>query len=184
MLSDMRQYLSGLNVDVDQKRYAMNFCKKMQYLDELRDIAVQDTNNHVCTGYGNVNSQICFVFTDKKTYDIIKPIINEILEKFHINLWNIYITFINKTQNEYSKKYSFLANEINAIGANLVFVFDKDNAAYNEIINAFNIRNITLPEKHFFIDMQKIISTETEDRKMLWSFFKYLINYKEIEQEE
>ena len=184
MLDDMRQYLSGLNVDVDQKRYAMNFCKKMQYLDELRDIAVQDTNSHICTGYGNVNSQICFVFTDKKTYDIIKPIINEILEKFHINLWNIYITFINKTQDEYNKKYSFLANEINAIGANLVFVFDKDNVAYNEIINAFNVRNITLPEKHFFIDMQKIISTETEDRKMLWSFFKYLINYKEIEQEE
>lgn len=183
-LNRVKQYLSGLNIDVDQKRYAMNFCKKMQYLDELRSIAIQDTGQYVCSGYGNVNSQICFVFTNKQAYEIIKSIITEVLEKFHLNIWNVYITFVDKTDNEYSKKYSLLVNEIHAVGANLVFVIDKNEDIYNRIIETFNTRNIALPQKHFFVDVHKLASTEPEDRKVLWNSFKYLINYKEIEQEE
>lgn len=184
MLSEMKQYLSALEIDIEQKRYAMNFCKKMQYLDKLRNIAIQDTNEYVCTGYGNVNSKICFVFNNLQAYETLKPIINETLEKFRMNIWNVYITFIDKTKVEYNKKYSYLANEINANGANLMFVFDKDETNYNKIIEAFNSRNIALPEKHFFIDVHKFASTELEDRKVLWNSFRYLINYKEIEQED
>ena len=183
MLSKVRQYLSALNIESEQKRYAMNFCKKMKYLDELRDVAIQDTSEYICTGYGNVNSQICFVFKDKQAHDVLKPLIVEILDKFHVNSWDVYVTFVDKTQKEYSKKYSFLANEVHAVGTNLMFVFDKDDAMYNDILEAFNTRNIALPEKHFLIDVHKLASTETEDRKILWESFKYLINYKEIEQE-
>ena len=184
MLNQMRQYLSALDINTEQKRYAMNFCKKVQYLEELHHIAIQDTEEHVCIGYGNVNSQICFVFSNKNIYDTFKSAITDILEKFNLSPWNIYITFINKTQKEYEKKYSFLVNELHAIGANSVFVFDKDETMYNKIIETFGMRNITLPERHFFIDIQKIVSTEDEDRKELWNSFKYLINYKEIEQED
>jgi hypothetical protein len=65
-----------------------------------------------------------------------------------------------------------------------MLVLDKDNTIYNEIIKTFNTRNITLPEKHFFVDVHKFTSTELEDKNELWNILKYLINYKEIEQEE
>lgn len=184
MLNKMRQYLSGLMISSDQKRYAMNFCKKMKYLDELRSVAIQDTNEYICTGYGNVNSKICFVFKDKKTYDVIRSLIQDVLDKFKINSWDVYVTFVNKTEKEYNKKYSYLANEIHAIGSGLLYVFDKDDTLYNEIINAFTVRNIPLPEKHFVIDAEKLASSDTKVRKELWNVFKYLINYKEIEQED
>lgn len=181
MLDKIRQYLSALTISSEQKRYAMNFCKKMNYLNELQAIAIQDTNEYVCTGYGNINSKICFVFKDKATYDIIKPLIQNILDKFDINSWDVYITFVDKTKSEYDRKYPFLVNEIHAVGAKLLYVFDKDDIVYNQIVNAFTTRNINLPEKHFLINAQKLTSTNDEDRKHLWNMFKYLINYKEIE---
>lgn len=181
MLDKMRQYLSALTIPSEQKRYAMNFCKKMKYLNELQTIAIQDTNEYICTGYGNINSKICFVFKDKTTYDVIKPLIQNVLDKLNVNSWDVYITFVDKTKSEYNKKYSFLINEIHAVGAKLLYVFDKDDVMYNQIINAFDLRNVNLPDKHFLIDVQKFASTDEEDRKYLWNMLKYLINYKEIE---
>lgn len=183
MLNNVRQYLSVLSIPTEQKRYAMNFCKKIEYLNELHNIAVQDTKEYVCTGYGNVNSKICFVFKDKNSYDTLRPLLQEILDKFHINIWDVYVTFVNKTKTEYNKKYSFLANEIYAIGSGLLYVFDNDDVIYKEIVDSFVTRNLTFPEKHFMIDIQKLTSSDTEVRKELWNIFKYLINYKEIEQE-
>lgn len=184
MLDDMRQYLTALDIPLEQKRYSINFCKKMQYLDELHSIAANDTQEYVCTGYGNFNSKICFVFKDKTEYDIIYSLIQDMLDKFSINTWDIYITFVNKTSTGYLKKYSYLINEIHAINPQLLYVFDKDNSIYKDIINYFLTHKISLPEKHFFIDIQKIASSESETRKELWDMFKYLINYKEIGQEE
>lgn len=184
MLDNMKQYLSALPISVEQKRYAMSFCKKMEYLNELRDIAIQDTKEYICTGYGNVNSKICFVFKDKNNCDIIRPLIQDIIDKFNINVWDIYFTFVNKTQVDYQKKYSYLANEVHAVGSKLLYVFDKDDTMYKEVINAFTIRNIDLPEKHFLVDVQKLASSDVNIRQELWNIFKYLINYKETEQEE
>lgn len=183
-LDNMRQYLSALSIPSEQKRYAMNFCKKMDYLNNLHNIAAQETGEYICTGYGNVNSKICFVFKDKDSYDVLKPLIQEILDKFHINLWDIYVTFLNKTKSEYSKKYSFLSNEIHAVGSELLYIFDKDDNIYKDIVSHFLVRNIPLPAKYFFVDIQKLASMDTEVRKELWNVFRYLINYKEIGQEE
>lgn len=184
MLNNMRQYLSALNIPSEQKRYTMNFCKKMEYLDELHNIAIRDTKEYVCTGYGNVNSRICFVFKNKDSYDAIKSLLQNILDKFHINSWDVYVTFVDKTQEEYNKKYLFLVNEIHAINPGLLYIFDKDDVMYKEIINAFSACNIALPEKHFIVDTQKITSSDIDVRQELWNIFRYLINYKEIEQED
>lgn len=183
MLEKFHSFLSGLLIPVEQKKYAMSFFKKINYLNELHEIAIQDMHEHVNVGYGNVNSQICFVFKNQKTHDVIKPLLSEILDKFDINLWDTYVTFVDKTESEYDKKYSFLVNEIHAVGSNLLYVFDKDDTMYNEIINTFNARCITLPEKHFMVDVQKLASSDTEVRKELWKIFRYFINYKEIKQE-
>lgn len=181
MLDKVKQYLSALSIESEQKRYTMNFCKKINYLNELHCITAQETQAYVCTGYGNVNSKICFVFKDKEKHDEIKPLLQEMLDKFGINTWNVYVTFVNKTQVEYNKKYSFLVNEIHAVNPDLLYVFDKDDVMYNEITNSFTSRNISLPEKHFMVDISKLTCSDIEVRKELWNIFRYLINYKEIE---
>lgn len=184
MLDTMRQYLTALPIEAEQKRYTMNFCKKMQYLNELHMSAAQETNGYVCTGYGNVNSKICFVFRDKNSCDVIRPLIQDILDKFNVNTWDVYMTFVNKTAEEYSKKHSYLVNEIHAVNPKLLYVFDKDDTMYKDIVSSFLVRNIALPDKHFAVDVQKLASSEVSVRQELWSIFRYLINYKEIEQEE
>lgn len=185
MLERMKQYLSSaLSIPSEQKRYTMNFCKKINYLNELHAVAIQDTNEYVCTGFGNVNSKICFVFKDKEVYEIVRPLIQETLDKFHINAWDVYVTFVNKTKSEYSKKYSFLVNELHAINPSLMYIYDNDEVMYDEILEEFQKRNIALPSKHFLVDIQQLGSVEIEVRKALWNIFKYLINYKEIEQED
>ena len=184
MLNKIRQYLSDLTVSVEQKRYAMSFCKKIKYLNELHSIAIQDVNDYVCTGYGNVNSKTCLIFKDKTSYDVIKPLIQEIMDKLNINSWDVYITFVNKTKDEYNKKYSFLVNEVHAIGPKLLYVFDNNTDIYNQIIDTFNVYNISLPEKHFMINIQDLYSSDEKIRKDLWNMLKYLINYKELKKEE
>ena len=59
MNDDMKTYLSALQIPVEQKRYAMNFCKKIRYLNELHEMAVKEINGYIRVGYGNVNSKIC-----------------------------------------------------------------------------------------------------------------------------
>lgn len=173
MLDNIKEYLSALDIPSEQKRYSMSFCKKLKYLDDIHAIASKETNEYVASGYGNVNSKICFVFKDIDSYKSMKSLIQDILDKFNINSWNIYITFINKTKSEYNKKYSFLANEIYAVGPKLLYIFNEDDDVYSNIIKAFNDRNIPLPEKHF------LINVDSSDYK---NAFKYLINYREMEE--
>jgi hypothetical protein len=180
VLNNLRSFLSGLSVPVEQKRYTMNFFKKTAYLNELHELAIKDTGEHINVGYGNVNSKICFVFKNPESYNTIKPLIDNILEKFEVNSWDVYITFVDKTKNEYDKKYSFLVNEIHAVGSQLLYVFDKDNTTYLDIIRAFVEHNIDFPETHKGIELEYLASTDIEVRKLLWHDFKYLINYKEI----
>lgn len=180
-LAETKEYLLSLNINPDDKRYAMSFCKKMDYINDLINKVISDTHEHVSIGYGNVNSKICFVVKDENTFEIIKPLIQEILEKFHLNFWNVYVTFVDKTKTEYANKYTCLINELHAIKPGVMFVVGHDDKQYNEICNAFTNANIALPKTHFYIDIQKLGSTEPATRKELWMKFKYLINYKEIE---
>jgi len=184
MLDEMKQHLSALSIPTEQKQYAMNFCKKMEYLDSLHKITAQEVNEYVATGFGNFNSKICFVFKDKITYEIVRPLLQETLEKFHINAWDIYVTFVNKTKTEYNKKYMFLVNELHAINPGIMYVFDNDTVLYDTILKEFQTNNVTAPGKHFLVDIQKLGSLEVEVRKDLWNIFKYLINFKEITQED
>ena len=60
-IDDMKQYLLSLNIPSKDKRYTMNFCKKMEYLDNLKQITIKELHEPVISGYGNVNSQICII---------------------------------------------------------------------------------------------------------------------------
>lgn len=181
-LDDMRNYLLPLNTSAEDKRYTMYFCKKLSYLNQLMNVITKEINDYVSMGYGNVNAKICIVIKDEAMFSIIKPLIRDVLEQFGINFWNIYVTFIDKTETPYKEKYGLLVNEINAIGPSLLYVIDKDKTSFDDISNYFNSYNISMPQKSFFVDVQKLGSTDENIRRELWAVFRYLINYKEIEQ--
>lgn len=180
-LTETKEYLLPLSINSDDKRYTMSFCRKMDYISDLINKVISDTHEHVSVGYGNVNSRICFVVKDENTLGIIKPLIQEVLEKFHLNFWNVYVTFVDKTKSEYPGKYTCLMNELNAIKPGVVFVVGSDDSQYTALQTEFTSNNIQMPNSYFYIDIQKLGSTEPATRKELWRKFKYLINYKEIE---
>lgn len=180
----MKDYLSNLPIPTEQKQYTMSFYNKIIHLNKLHSIATNLVHSYVRTGYGNVNSRICFVFKNKELYDTVYKNILSILDKFQINIWDIYITFIDKTEIDYKEKFYYLTSELHTINPNLVCIFDNDNNYYNIIQTYYKTQNITLPDKMFFVDIQKIQSTNEEVRQELWNIFKYLINYKELKKEE
>lgn len=176
----MRQYLLD-SVDIEQgmKVYAMNFCKKNEYLNGLRDTVVNEIHETVTVGYGNVNSKICIVFSDENSFQLVKPVIQEILEKYRLNLWDIYVTFVNKTVSDYPGKYAYLVNELYAVGSQVIYVIDKDDNIFNNIQRAFSVMNVPSPtNRMYFVSTLDICSTDEEVKKDLGRMFKFLINYR------
>ena len=180
-VSDIKQYLLGADeISKQDKEYTLNFCNKIDYLNKLRDTAINELHEPIHTGYGDINSKICFVFKDEESFELIKPVVQSILEEFKLNFWDVYVTFINKTKHEYSKKYGYLINELYAVSPKVLYVIDKDDTSYNNINKAFASSKIPHPsEKAFFISIEDICTTDEEKKKkLLWKILKYLINYR------
>ena len=182
-INDMKQYLLSLNIPSKDKRYTMNFCKKMEYLDNLKQITIKELHEPVISGYGNVNSQICIITKNEKALNVIKPLLQNVLDKFHINMWDIYLTYVDKTTTEYNRKFSYLAHELSAIGAKIIYYIDNDENNYNALLNAFQTDNIKLSADIHYINVTKLGSSDIEDRKELWESFKHMINFREIIKE-
>lgn len=177
-LQEIKEYLLPLGIPDIDKRYTMNFCKKLEYLEGLRSKVAKDTGMNVSGGYGDINSNICFIFNNVKNFNVMKSIIQEKLDLFDINFWQIYVTFINKIEKDYSMKYSMITSELSAVKPKLLYVFDKDKRVYDEIINSLNKFNVAVPERNFFVDVMDLASDDEEIKKQLWFTLHYLINYK------
>lgn len=161
----------------------MNFCKKMEYLDNLKKITIKELHEPIISGYGNVNSQICIVTKNENAFNIVKPLLQDVLDKLHINMWDIYITYVDKTKKEYSRKFSYLAHELSAIKPKVIYYLDNDENNYNTLLNAFKTDNINISDDAIsihYVDIKKLGSSEVEDRKYLWEIFKHMINFREI----
>lgn len=181
-LNNFRQYLLSLNAASDDKKYAMDFYKKSEYLESLKQEAINDLHCHISSGYGSVNSNICFIFPDKESLSVIKPLVQDVLKKLKINFWGVYTTFLNKSSQEYSKKYNYLMNELNAIKPNIVYVFGKEKSIIDRLKQEYDKYSISVSNHYFqFVDVQQLASSKEEDRIALWNVFKYMINYREIE---
>lgn len=178
-LNKVQGYLSDLSIDVKDKRYSMNFCKKNEYIQSIMQQAIQETQTHMSFGYGNVNSNICFVVNDETMFNDIKPLVQEVLDKFDINFWDIYVTFIYKTSKVYNRCINLLMNEINAVSPKIIYVFDKDEKALNALLNEFTKYGVT-PPKYYYVNIDKLSEKTVEVKRELWKMFRYLINYKEI----
>lgn len=175
-----RQYLlDASDILKEEKEYAMSFCKKTEYLNGLRDAVINELHEPVAAGYGDVNSKICFVFPDEETFNLIKPVIQDVLETFRLNFWDVYVTFIDKTKSDYPDKYGYLINELYAVSPKVLYVIDKTDVSYNNINKGFATSKIPHPsEKAYHISIEDVCSTEESIKKKLWKMFKYLINYR------
>ena len=182
-INDLKQYLLSLNTASCDKRYTMNFYKKIEYLESLKHEAINDLHCNISSGYGNVNSEICFIFSNEQRLLIIKSLIQDILEKLKMNFWSIYTTFIDKSSQEYPKKYNYLMNELNAIKPSIIYVFDNNKNCIDILKQEYCKYNISIPNNYFqFVNIQQLSSSKEEDRIALWNVFKYMIGYREIEK--
>lgn len=183
-IQDIKEYLLPLPIPDIDKRYVLNFCKKNEYLEKLREVIAKDTGSDVAMGYGDLNSYIMFIFDNAERFNAIKPIIQEQMDKFQMNFWQAYLTFIDKTAADYPGKYMAIANEISAIKPKLLYVFGNNKQKYDDIINIISSYNIPLPERHFFINLEDMASEDDTVKKALWHQLRYLINYKTLDDKK
>lgn len=176
-----KAYLSSLNIPADDKKYVLSFFKKADYFESLREIINQDTGETIAMGYGNFNSKIGFVVEDKSIFEVIKPLIVEYMDKFDINIWNTYLTFIKKAKTDYQEHYSLLVHELHAVNPNVLYFFVRKEETYNQIISEYENRSVKLPTKVFHIVVPEDGIDNNALQKQFFDMFKYLINYKEIE---
>lgn len=178
-VNDVREYLLSLNIPNEDKRYVLNFCKKLEYLENLRKQAAAETGERVELGYGDANSKLCFIFRNKNEFSAAKKTLQSHLDDFCLNLWQIWITFVDKTPSDYANKYTFLAHEINAINPTVVYVFGDDQsiaATAEQSIRQIGCSNL---KHYFFVDFS--ILSDPDAKKMLWPQFRYLINYQTLD---
>lgn len=179
-LEDLRQYLGGISIDPAEKNFAFDFCKKNEYITQLMQAVIQNVNGvHVSMGYGNLNSKIVMVFPNENSLSVMKSTIQKLLDKFHIDFWSLYITFIDKTEAEYPLKFNVLMNEINAISPQIIYFVDKDDSQIVNLKIEFNKYGIKLP-KHYLLEAEKLVNDTEQNRKEIWKSFKYAINYKDL----
>ena len=180
-VDNTRQYLLANNaVSKQDKEYAMNFCKKTEYLEHLKQTLIDELHETVASGYGDVNSNICFVFESEAAFQLLKPALQSLLDVIKLNFWDVYITFVNKTQSEYKNKYGLLMHEIYAVNPKVLYLVSETEEPYNMLNYAFASAKVNHPaSKAFHLTPQLLCTTDEEDRKELWKMFRYLVNYKE-----
>ena len=180
-VDNTRQYLLASNaVSKQDKEYTLNFCKKTEYLEQLKQSLINELHETVASGYGDVNSNICFVFESENAFQLLKPALQSIFEIVKLNFWDVYITFANKTTTDYPNKYGFLMHEIHAVSPKVLYVVGETDESYNMLNRAFAVAKVNHPaNKAFYITPQLMCSTDEQSRKELWRVFRYLVNYKE-----
>lgn len=176
-LKSFRDYLAkSKDIPSGDKKYIMDFCKKEEYLEGLRASAASTMHCRIVTGYGNVNSGVCFIFPDEDKFNIIKSSIQEKLEKLNVNFWNLYVTFIKKTDKPFPNQYNYLMNEINAIKPRIIYIFDNDDSAITKIIDEFSKFGKTIERKQFrFIDIKSLVTEE--NAPSIWKELLYIPGY-------
>lgn len=181
----MKEYLSSLTIPVEDKRYVLTYCKKLEYLENLRAKASSDTGQAVNAGYGCANSQICLVFKDIQTFNEVKAAVQTWMDEFKMNFWQAWTTFVDKTEDEYPAKMEYLACEIHAVHPQLLYVFGDSIDEYHKVIHAFANLGIpvmeALPKYTFFIDIKELTSSDKQIKQEIWQKLRYLINFKTLD---
>lgn len=174
-LNELMEFLRTIDIDAAEKNFTFDFCKKNEYIDGLMNAVMIDTGDPVSIGYGNINGQIMLVFQDRNSLDILKPAVQESFEKIGIDLWTMYITYVDKTQNDYPKKYNVLMNELNAVKPKILYFIDNtDNHVFNLKAECAKYK-VAFP-RCLIITPNEIVN----DKKATFAKLKYAVNFKDI----
>lgn len=178
---EFKDYLSSLGISSQDKQAALKFFKKADYFESLREKVNKNTNTPVLMGYGNLNSKICFVVQNKKIYESIKPVLTHYMDKFGINIWDVYITFVDKTEVIYPEKLNLLVHEVHAVNPDVLYLFLDNPKSYQDIVDQYKAINVSMPCKIFNIIVPDFDTNDSLLQQNFFDIFKYLINYKETE---
>ena len=149
-------------------------------METLRDKLYKDTQMNVTPGYGNVNSKICLVFNNPERLKIVKPFVQEQMDGFKINFWDVWTTFINKTSSDYPYKFDLLGYELNAVHPQCLYVFTDVDDDYDNVIKCITKISGSLPERYFNIHIADFASQDMSIKRKLWYDFHYFINYNSL----
>ena len=177
----LKDYLTGLQIANAEKQKVMSFYKKTDYINSIMEKAIEDTHQKMSFGYGNVNSKICLVVESEETYNFIKPVLQDYFDMFDTNIWDIYITFVDKSAKNYSKKINLLMNEINAVSPQLLYMIGSSDNYYTALAQEMTNYNLQLNMKTIFISTEKLLSSDPEVQKEIKRLFVFLINYMTID---
>lgn len=178
LLTQTKEYLKTIQIPSNEKNLVMDFCKKEIYRQNLMQVMINEVGDiPVSIGYGNVNANICFIFESEKTLSIMKPLVQKLLNRLQIEFWTLYVTFVNKTEQEYQNKFELLAKEISAVRPKVVYFFCNGDESIVSLKKTFAANGISLP-KLYLVPMDKFIQDDDESYKELWKIFRYMINYK------
>ena len=131
--------------------FAMSFDKKSSMVKELYNRHGMD--NHARRGFGNYNSKIVMLFKDMESYKGLEYIIEKILEKFNINIYDLYIMFANNN--------ATVDEEISIISPSITYVFFEGQHMPD------NIKTIVVPN----------LEASKTDAHYVFDCFKHLVTY-------
>lgn len=173
------KYLSSLdNISQEEKQKVLKFFKKNDYINTLREKASASADSNILMGYGDFNSKIVFIAQDESTYKETIPMLKTFMGKFGLEIWDIYLTFVDKSHDDFKNKYDLLFYEINAISPEIIYCFVKSEEEYNKIIAQYTKNKVELPSKIFYFLINEDIDYLNTEQGVLFNAFKYLINYK------
>ncbi len=168
----MKDYLSSLEgYPTEDKRYVLNFCKRLEYMDQLREQATKESGQDIEMGYGNINSKTCFIFQNKEEQESLKGVLQPFLDQFGIHLWEHWATFINKTEREYPNKYTLLVNELSTMKPDIMYLICKDKSEMSILENVFFQANVSYPKEIRFIDIALFFKDDPQSKAILCKQF-------------
>ena len=185
----LKNYLSQLPISQEEKRYIYMFYQKEEYITRINDVLINLTNvNHIDIGFGNLNSKTMFLIKNASLYKEIKPFLSKTFERFGIDMYSTYISFIDKSGKCSEYDITNTAYEIYAIRPELVYVIDTNEEMLGVIKNECFKCNASYEPRMIFISFDNVIACLNEDesisnmaKQILWPSIRNIINYKNKE---
>jgi hypothetical protein len=172
MKQEVIDYVNSTDCSKSDKNDFILFCKKQEYLDRIMNIMFNTVKCKINYGYGNLNSDICFLFSDINSEEAIKKELSNILKKYGIDYYSVYVTYIKKCDNFYGKYLELLYGELNAINAKIIYYFGENEDEVNLLKDLYIVNNKTFNYRYINIKDFKEDNIKSE--------IKYMIKYKNI----
>ncbi len=172
MKQEVIDYVNSTNCSQYDKNDFILFCKKQEYLDKIMGIMFNTVKCKINYGYGNLNSDICFLFDDIQSEEAIKKELANILNKYNIDYYSIYVTYINKCDRFYGRYLELLYSELNAVNSKIIYYFGESEEQINLFKDLYIKNNKTFNYRY--------INTKDFNFDSMKSEIKYMIKYKNI----